>query len=546
MKKNLDFGSDARRSLLTGVEKLNNAVSATLGPKGRNVVLEKAEGFVSTKDGVSVAREIYLDNHLENAGAQMMKQVASETNDEAGDGTTTSTVLAHSILRDGFKKVENGSNPIDLKRGMDIAVSQVVGALQLMAKEITDEKEVLSVATISANNDSQIGNLISEAMKEVGTSGVITVEESNSYDDSLEIVEGMQFDNGYLSPHFITSQEDMNVQLKGAVILLVDKRLTSLKELVKPLEFCISNSRPLLLIAENVEAEALAGLIVNKVRGAITVAAVKAPGYGDRRSDILEDIAALTGATVVTPKKAMKLDEFNSEWFGSAALVTITNKLTTIVDGGGEAPDIESRISEIKTLIEQATSPYETEQLQDRLAKMAGGIAVIKVGAGSDIELKEKKDRVEDALNATRAAVDEGVIAGGGYGLLAAINSVGYMEGGTYSDVDGPANQDQMYGYGIVLEACRAPMIKILVNAGLNFNSILNTVSISDNANFGYNVNTGNYVDMVADGVIDPVKVTRVALEKAVSIASTILTTEAVVTDVPDESASVNNQMMGY
>ena len=541
MKKNVDLGSDARKSLLDGVRKLNDAVSATLGPKGRNVVLQRDGEFVSTKDGVSVAKEINLENALENAGAQMVKQVSAETNEEAGDGTTTSTVLAYNILNLGFQRVEKGANPIDLKRGMDLAVKDVVSRLVQKSHDISSKAEILSVASISANNDTHVGNLIADAMDRVGTEGVITVEDSNTTNDELEVVEGMQFDRGYLSPHFITNQQEMIAQLENPVILSVDKKLTNLKELVKVLEYCISGDHSLLIIAEDVDAEALAGLIVNKVRGTIKVAAVKAPGYGDNRSATLQDIATLTGGSVVDPKRAMKLDKFDSSWFGTARLVTITNKTTTIVDGGGSDESIKARIGEITTLIDQSNSPYETEQLQERLGKLAGGVAIIKVGAGSELELKEKKDRVEDALNATRAAVDEGIVSGGGVALMKVSEEL--LVDGYPKDIE---NEHKILGYQIVLNACKTPFNKIVSNAGYTPSDIYALIKQSDDVeNVGYDLNTDSVVNMIEAGIIDPLKVTRVALEKAVSVASTILTTEAVVTNIEVEDNSPN-QMMGF
>ena len=538
MKKNLDFGVDARSTLLNGVRKLGDAVAATLGPKGRNVILERDGEFVSTKDGVSVAKEINLEDPLENAGAQMVKQVSAETNDEAGDGTTTSTVLADNILSMGFQSVNQGCNPIDLKRGMDRAVEDIVSELRDRAKQVNDQQEILSVATISANNDGKVGNLISEAMERVGTEGVITVEDSNTTRDELEVVEGMQFDRGYLSPHFINNQQEMHVQLENPLILAVDKKVTNLKELVKVLEYCIASDRSLLIVAEDLDGEALAGLIVNKVRGTVKVAAVKAPGYGDNRSATLQDIATLTGGMVVDPKRAMKLEAVEADWFGTARVVTINNKSTVIVDGAGDEEKIKSRIGEIVTLIDQSNSPYETEQLQERLGKLSGGVAIIKVGAGSEIELKEKKDRIEDALNATRAAVDEGIIAGGGVSLRE-ISDVLMGKQSTFE------NNDKQIGYDIVLRACRAPFDTIVWNAGLDPKEIWRDILTYANG-FGYDLNKECFVDMVECGIIDPLKVTRVALEKAVSVASTILITEAVVTNIEDKDETPMNPMMGF
>ena len=537
MSKDLEFGADARKKLLSGVNQLGNSVKATLGPKGRNVVLEKSYGeFVSTKDGVSVAKEIELEDPVENAGAQMVKEVANQVNDEAGDGTTTATVLAQEILNEGYRRVESGESPIELKRGMDIAVRNIVEALRNYSSHVKGNDEITQVATISANNDSNVGKLIAAAMDKVGAEGVITVEESNTAEDSLETVEGMQFDCGYLSPYFINDQTNMQVKLENPLILPVNKKLRDLKELVKVLEYCIAQSRSLLLVAEDLDGEALAGIIVNNARGTLKVAAVKAPGFGDSREDNLDDLSVLTGATTVTPKKGMKLQTFNPDWFGTARLVTITKRNTTVIDGAGESQVILDRIEEIKTLIENSNSHYDKEKLQDRMSKLAGGVAIIRIGAESEIEMKEKKDRVEDALHATRAAINEGIVPGGGIALAKAS-----------ADIELPSeefeNQEQVAGSNLILKACRAPFRSIMENAGLNSEVIWNNIydsrpdnkKESNSENYGYDARNESYGDMFEAGIIDPLKVTRVALEKAASVAGTMLTTECIVTKQKEE-----------
>ena len=524
--KNLDFGTDARKDLLTGVEKLTQAVSTTLGPKGRNVIIEKSHGeYHSTKDGVTVAKEVNLEDPIENAGAQMVKEVANQVNDEAGDGTTTATVLASAILKEGYKKISNGYSPIELKRGMDLAVNKIVTELKSLSKDVSDNEEIYQVATISANNDTAIGKLISEAMDTVGTDGVITVEESRTAHDSLETVEGMQFDRGYLSPYFINKQSEMLVQMENPNILLYDGRITSLKPLVKVLEQSIAQSKPLFIIAEDIEGEALAGLIVNKARGTLQVAAVKAPGFGDKRTSNLEDIAILTGATVVSTKKGMKLEKVTPELFGTARLLTCTNKNTTIIDGAGNVEDIENRVAEIQVQIDEADSAYDVEYLQERLGKMAGGVAIVRIGAESELELNEKKDRVEDALAATRAAVDEGTIPGGGCALMRIIDSI---------NEDKFENEDQKEGFNIILKACKEPFNTIMKNADLNPEVIWNKLATTP-IPMGYNVRTEELVDMHTAGIIDPTRVTRTAVEKAVSVAGTMLITECVISNIPDE-----------
>ena len=535
--KKLDFGADARLELLNGVEQLSEAVSATLGPKGRNVVIEKSHGqYHSTKDGVTVAKEIELEDPLQNAGAQMVKEVANKVNDEAGDGTTTATVLAHSILTEGYKKIVNGCSPIELKRGIDIAVKDVVTNLKDMSVDVKNNDEIQQVGSISANNDPAIGTLIAEAMDTVGQDGVITVEESRTADDELEIVEGMQFDRGYLSPYFITNQQEMIVQMEDPHILLYDGKITSLKPLVKILEHCIAKNKSLFIVAEDIDGEALAGLIVNKARGTCKVAAVKAPGFGDKRSNMLEDIACVTGAEVISTQKGMKLEKVTGVEFGKARMITASSKQTTIVDGGGKSESIEKRIEEIKTLIENSESAYETESLQERLGKISGGVALLKIGAESELEMKERKDRVEDALSATRAAVDEGIVPGGGCAFMRCAK-----------DIEVPSsfdNDDQRQGYDIILKAIKSPFNTIAKNAGLNGDVIWNGIVDADKSNgneshnainTGYNVRTEQQCDMFKVGIIDPTRVTRTTLEKAASIAGTMLTTECVVTKKPED-----------
>ena len=528
VSKKLDFGADARLELLKGVEQLNNAVSATLGPKGRNVVIEKSHGvYSSTKDGVSVAKEVILEDPLQNAGVQILKEVASQVNDDAGDGTTTATVLANAILTEGYKKVMNGSSPIDLKRGMDIAVEEIVTELKSTSKDVKNNDEIFQVGTISANNDEKVGALIAEAMDTVGTEGVITVEDSRTAEDSLETVEGMQFDRGYLSPYFINNQQQMSVQMEDPQILLYDGKITSLKPLVKILEYCISKSAQLVIIADDIDGEALAGLIVNKARGTLQVAAVKAPGFGDKKSANLEDIAVLTGATVISTKKGMKLEKVTGQEFGTCKSITVTSKQTTIVDGSGSTEAIEGRIEEIKTLIDNADSAYEVEGLQERLGKMAGGVAILRIGAESELELNEKKDRVEDALAATRAAVDEGIVPGGGIALMRASDKL---------LKECFQNEDQELGYNIIAKACKSPFNTIIKNAGSNSGEVIWTKISGEESSIGWNVATDEACDMFEQGIIDPTRVTRTALEKAASVAGTMLITECVITKLPKDN----------
>tara|TARA_R110000737_G_scaffold126998_1_gene159483 strand:- start:18063 stop:19697 length:1635 start_codon:yes stop_codon:yes gene_type:complete len=527
MAKKLNFGSDARGGMLKGVEKLSSAVSATLGPKGRNVVFEKYGEYQSTKDGVTVAKEIELDDALENAGAQIVKDVASQVNDEAGDGTTTATVLAHAILKEGYKRIGNGSHNIELKRGIDKAVALVVEKLKEISKDVSDNNEILQVGTISSNNDKVIGQLIANAMEEIGTEGVITVEESNTAQDELEIVEGMQLAQGYISPYFINDQQNQQVSMKDPYILIYEHRLNNLKNLVKCLEFCIAQDRPLFIIAEDIEGEALAGLIVNNARGTLKCACIKSPGYGDSKIDILEDIASLTGATVVSPKKGLKMENFDPTWLGETKTLTIDKKHTTIVDGKGGEKAIGDRITKLRSMIDNSNSSYETEKMQERLGKLSGGVALIKIGAESEIEMKEKKDRVEDALAATRAAVDEGILPGGGVALRTVTDGI------SLKDVEFD-NDDQKSGAEIVLRACKAPFNMIMENSGLNPDVIWNEIKMTgEHDGIGYDARNEKVVDMFEAGIIDPAKVTRVALEKAASVAGTMLITECVLTTLP-------------
>jgi len=535
-KKDLTFNIDARTELLKGVNTLADAVSATLGPKGRNIVIEKEFGtYISTKDGVTVAKEIELEDPLQNAGAQMVKEVASQVNDEAGDGTTTATVLARQMYTDGLKHISNGANPIDLRRGMAKAVSAITEELSSLAKEINNSSEITEIATISANNDEFIGHLISEAMEKVGRDGVVTVEESQTSETVLETVEGLQFERGYLSPYFINNNNDMQVELENPWILIFNKKISTIKGIVKILEACIQQSKSLLIIAEDVQSEALAALIVNKMRGTLKVAAVKAPDFGKRRDDVLEDIAVITGGTVVSTEKGMTLDKVSEDMFGSARLVTINNKYTTIVDGAGDVKNIESRITEIKSIIDTSDSPYDIEKAQERLAKLSGGVAIMKIGAESEIEMKEKKDRVEDALNATRAALDEGIIPGGGVALGWIVDSVI----GTISVET--ENIDQASGVDIVKRACKEPFNCIMENSGLTpevvWNKVRskvkrkNPVNKIEDMKWGYDARKEEVVDMFVAGIIDPAKVARVALEKAASVAGTMLLTECIITN---------------
>jgi chaperonin GroEL len=538
MAKKLLFGEEARNGLMSGVEQLAEAVKSTLGPKGRTVVLEKSFGGpMITKDGVSVAKEIELEDPIENSGAQMVKEAAQKTNDLAGDGTTTATVLAHAILKEGFKKIANGANPIELKRGIDIAVKDVVEYLETEARPVTGNDEIAQVGTISANNDSSVGAIISEAMNKVGQDGVITVQEGKTSETILEVVEGMQFDRGYVSPYFVTDNAKMESILTDMHILIVDKKISNMKELVPILEQSVQSGKEMLIIAEDLEGEALSTLVVNKVRGTLKICAVKAPGFGDRRKDMLQDLAVITGGTVISETKGHKLEEATLDMLGSAEKVIVTKDTTTVVNGWGDAEAVQERVESIKSQIESCESDYETEKMQERLAKISGGVAVIKIGAGSEVEMKEKKDRVDDALNATKAAVEEGIIAGGGIVLR------GYSPNPEY----GYENDDQLLGRDIIIKACHAPFNAILANAGLNADVVWNQI-VTCNANgtaAGYDVRTETVLeDMVDAGIVDPVKVTRVALEKAASVAGTMITTECVMTDIKeDKPVPVQPQM---
>ncbi|MEM9734403.1 MAG: chaperonin GroEL [Pseudomonadota bacterium] len=522
--KEVKFGSDARTRMLRGVDILADAVKVTLGPKGRNVVLDKSFGAPRiTKDGVSVAKEIELEDKFENMGAQMVREVASKTNDIAGDGTTTATVLAQAIVREGAKAVAAGMNPMDLKRGIDSAVDDVVAALKAMAKKIDTTEEVAQVGTISANGEAEIGSRIAEAMERVGNEGVITVEEAKSLESSLDVVEGMQFDRGYLSPYFVTNSEKMLCELDDPFILLHEKKLTSLQAMLPILEAVVQSGKPLLIIAEDIEGEALATLVVNKLRGGLKVAAVKAPGFGDRRKAMLEDLAILTGGQVISEDLGIKLETVTLDMLGTAKRVSISKEETTVVDGAGAAADVEGRVGQIKQQIEETTSDYDREKLQERLAKLAGGVAVISIGGATEVEVKEKKDRVDDALNATRAAVEEGIVPGGGVALLRASANIK-----TAGD-----NSDQDAGVNIVRKALQAPIRQIAANAGDEGSIVVGKIMDDGGETFGYNAQTSEYGDMISMGIIDPVKVVRSALQDAASIASLLITTEAMVAEAP-------------
>ena len=524
--KDVKFSTDARDRMLKGVNILADAVKVTLGPKGRNVVIEKSFGSPRiTKDGVSVAKEIELSDRFENMGAQMVKEVASRTNDEAGDGTTTATVLAQAIIKEGLKAVAAGMNPMDLKRGVDLATSRVVEAIKAAARPVKDSDEVAQVGTISANGEAFIGRQIADAMQKVGNEGVITVEENKGMETEVEVVEGMQFDRGYLSPYFVTNPDKMIADLEDCLILLHEKKLSSLQPMVPLLESVIQSQKPLLIIAEDVEGEALATLVVNKLRGGLKIAAVKAPGFGDRRKAMLQDLAILTGGQVISEDLGMKLENVGMDMLGSAKKVTITKDNTTIVDGAGEKAEIEARVSQIRTQIEETTSDYDREKLQERVAKLAGGVAVIRVGGMTETEVKERKDRVDDALNATRAAVQEGIVVGGGVSLVQAGKALEGMTG---------ANSDQDAGIAIVRRALESPLRQIAENAGVDGAVVAGKVRESSDITFGFNAQTEEYGDMFKFGVIDPAKVTRTALEDAASIAGLLITTEAMVAEKPE------------
>jgi chaperonin GroEL len=532
--KEIKFGRTAREKMLRGVDILADAVKVTLGPKGRNVIIDKSFGAPRiTKDGVSVAKEIELEDKFENMGAQMVREVASKTNDIAGDGTTTATVLAQAIVREGNKAVAAGMNPMDLKRGIDMAVSEVVKDLQAKAKKISTSEEVAQVGTISANGDTQVGKDIAEAMQKVGNEGVITVEEAKTAETELEVVEGMQFDRGYLSPYFVTNPEKMIADLEDAYILLHEKKLSNLQAMLPVLEAVVQTGKPLLIIAEDVEGEALATLVVNKLRGGLKIAAVKAPGFGDRRKAMLEDIAILTGGTVISEDLGIKLENVTLDMLGRTKKVSISKENTTIVDGAGKKSEIEGRVAQIKAQIEETTSDYDREKLQERLAKLAGGVAVIRVGGSTEIEVKEKKDRIDDALNATRAAVQEGIVPGGGTALLRSSTKI----------TSKGANQDQEAGINIVRRALQALVRQIAENAGDEASIVVGKILEKNEDNWGYNAQTSEYGDMIAMGIVDPVKVVRTALQNAASVASLLITTEAMIAELPKKDAPMGGGM---
>ncbi len=530
--KDVKFDTDARNRMLAGVNILADAVKVTLGPKGRNVVLDKSFGAPRiTKDGVSVAKEIELEDKFENMGAQMVKEVASRTNDEAGDGTTTATVLAQAIVREGLKQVAAGLNPMDLKRGIDLATAKVVEGIKTASREVKDSAEVAQVGTISANGEAEIGQQIADAMQKVGNEGVITVEENKGLETETDVVEGMQFDRGYLSPYFVTNADKMIAELDDCMILLHEKKLSSLQPMVPLLEQVIQSQKPLLIIAEDVEGEALATLVVNKLRGGLKIAAVKAPGFGDRRKAMLQDIAILTGGQVISEDLGMKLESVTMDMLGTAKKIEITKDETTIVDGAGEKAEIEARVAQIRTQIEETSSDYDREKLQERVAKLAGGVAVIRVGGMTEVEVKERKDRVDDALNATRAAVQEGVVVGGGVALVQAGKALETLEG---------ANADQNAGINIVRKAIEAPLRQIAENAGVDGAVVAGKIRESSEAAFGFNAQTEEYGDMFSFGVIDPAKVVRTALEDAASVAGLLVTTEAMVADRPAKEGAAH------
>ncbi|WP_439123511.1 chaperonin GroEL [Marivita sp.] len=528
--KDVKFDTDARNRMLKGVNILADAVKVTLGPKGRNVVLDKSFGAPRiTKDGVSVAKEIELEDKFENMGAQMVKEVASRTNDEAGDGTTTATVLAQAIVKEGMKSVAAGMNPMDLKRGIDLATSKVVEAIKAAARDVSDSAEVAQVGTISANGEAEIGRQIADAMQKVGNEGVITVEENKGLETETDVVEGMQFDRGYLSPYFVTNADKMTAELEDCIVLLHEKKLSSLQPMVPLLEQVIQSQKPLLIIAEDVEGEALATLVVNKLRGGLKIAAVKAPGFGDRRKAMLQDIAILTGGQVISEDLGMKLENVTMDMLGSAKKIQITKDETTIVDGAGEKAEIEARVAQIRNQIEETTSDYDREKLQERVAKLAGGVAVIRVGGMTEVEVKERKDRVDDALNATRAAVQEGIVVGGGVALVQAGKKLDGLTGD---------NSDQNVGITIVRKALEAPLRQIAENAGVDGSVVAGKIRESDDLKFGFNAQTEEYGDMFKFGVIDPAKVVRTALQDAASIAGLLITTEAMVADKPQKDGA--------
>ncbi|MBN1839919.1 MAG: chaperonin GroEL [Campylobacterales bacterium] len=535
MAKEIQFSDNARNALYEGVKKLNDAVKVTMGPRGRNVLIQKSFGAPSiTKDGVSVAKEIELKDTIENMGAQLVKEVASKTADQAGDGTTTATVLAHAIFKEGLRNITAGANPVEVKRGMDKAAEAIIAELKAMAKTVKDKKEIAQVATISANSDTVIGELIAEAMEKVGKDGVITVEEAKGIQDELDVVEGMQFDRGYLSPYFVTNPEKMQTVLEHPYILLFDKKISNLKDLLPVLEQVQKTGKPLLLIAEDIDGEALATLVVNKLRGVLNIAAVKAPGFGDRRKAMLEDIAIISGGEVISEELGRTLESATLADLGQASRIVIDKDNSTIVNGNGDKARIDARVAQIKAQIAETSSDYDREKLQERLAKLSGGVAVIKVGAATETEMKEKKDRVDDALSATKAAVEEGIVVGGGSALLLANAKIKLNVSG-----------DEAIGAEIVTRALKAPLKQIAENAGFDAGVVANNVLTSTKANYGFNAATGEYVDMFEAGIVDPVKVSRIALQNAVSVASLLLTTEATITNAKEDKAPAMPDMSG-
>ncbi|KFL34967.1 MULTISPECIES: chaperonin GroEL [unclassified Sulfurospirillum] len=535
MAKEIQFSDNARNALYEGVKKLNDAVKVTMGPRGRNVLIQKSFGAPSiTKDGVSVAKEIELKDTIENMGAQLVKEVASKTADQAGDGTTTATVLAHAIFKEGLRNITAGANPIEVKRGMDKAAEAIIAELKTMAKAVKDKKEIAQVATISANSDTVIGELIAEAMEKVGKDGVITVEEAKGIQDELDVVEGMQFDRGYLSPYFVTNPEKMQTILEHPYVLLYDKKVSNLKDLLPVLEQVQKTGKPLLIIAEDIDGEALATLVVNKLRGVLNIAAVKAPGFGDRRKAMLEDIAIISGGEVISEELGRTLEAATLADLGQAARIVIDKDNTTIVNGNGDKARIDARVGQIKAQIAETSSDYDREKLQERLAKLSGGVAVIKVGASTETEMKEKKDRVDDALSATKAAVEEGIVVGGGSAFLLANAKIKLNLTG-----------DEAIGAEIVTRALKAPLKQIAENAGFDAGVVANNVLVSNKPNYGFNAATGEYVDMFEAGIVDPVKVSRIALQNAVSVASLLLTTEATITNAKEDKAPSMPDMSG-
>lgn len=535
MAKEIKFSDSARNKLYEGVKQLHDAVKVTMGPRGRNVLIQKSYGAPTiTKDGVSVAKEVELADPIANMGAQLVKEVASKTADAAGDGTTTATVLAHSIYKEGLRNITAGANPVEVKRGMDKAAEAIIEELKKASKKVGGKGEIAQVATISANSDEKIGSLIAEAMEKVGKDGVITVEEAKGINDELSVVEGMQFDRGYLSPYFVTNADKMNIQLENAYLLLTDKKISSMKDILPLLEATMKGGKPLLIIAEDIEGEALTTLVVNKLRGVLNVAAVKAPGFGDRRKEMLKDIAILTGGEVISDEVGLTLENAEIAHLGQAARIVIDKDNTTIVDGKGKSADVKARVAQIRTQIAETTSDYDKEKLQERLAKLSGGVAVIKVGAASEVEMKEKKDRVDDALSATKAAVEEGIVAGGGVALIRAAQKVKLkLEG------------DEAIGYDIIKRAIKAPLAQIAINAGYDAGVVIDKIENTKEEGYGFNAASGEYVAMFKSGIIDPLKVTRVALQNAVSVSSMLLTTEATINEIKEDKPAPAMPDMG-